>query len=510
MTHPAHRVSSDTASPERASPDSAPVTAGARTGRDRCRNFPLPARRGLPASAGRALGGVADERVGAPRTAGTAVRNDQGAACRTSRRRWNATWARAAPRPRPPRSGRCRARFAMPADIWRAGCSPQRVPTPPTLAGARSEIRSEALGTVLILSPWNYPFYLTLGPLIPALAAGNSAVLKVSEKAPAHRARHSHADRVGVSAERGGGGGGRARRGERPARSALRSFLLHGRQAKVGRLVMEAAARHGAGVTLELGGKSPAIVTRSADLRLAARRIAWAKFLNAGQTCVAPDYVLVPQELEERFLLEVDDAVQHYFGGASWQRQGPDYGRMIDAAAVERMRALTETSVTGWGTAGHRGRVRRAAPLRLAHGAGRGARRHARDGRRTLRPGAAGAAVSPPRRRAARDSASGKAAGTVPVRAGSGRSPHEVQARTSSGSMVVNGAIIQLTNPHLPFGGVGASGHGSYHGVHGFRTFSHQRAVMYEPALSPVALILPPYGRPAARLTSWALRKLGS
>ncbi|ULH15726.1 aldehyde dehydrogenase family protein [Deinococcus sp. KNUC1210] len=390
-------------------------------------------------------------------------------------------------------------------DHW---MQPQRVPTPPTLAGSRSEIRSEALGTVLILSPWNYPFYLTLGPLIGALAAGNSAVLKVSEKAP-HTARairtliESVFPPSLVAVVEGGP----------DTASALLDlpfdhFFFTG-GAKVGRLVMEAAARHGAGVTLELGGKSPAIVTRSADLRLAARRIAWAKFLNAGQTCVAPDYVLVPQELEERFLLEVDEAVQHSFGGTSWQRLGPDYGRMIDAAAVERMQALTDDSVKAGArlvTGGEFDAARRFASPTVLGGV--------RVGMPVMDGELFGPVLPVLPYRHLDDALEVIQTREKPLAlylfAQNSQEVNEVQARTSSGSMVVNGAIIQLTNPNLPFGGVGASGHGSYHGIHGFRTFSHQRAVLYEPALSPVALILPPYGRPAARLTSWALRKLGS
>lgn len=385
---------------------------------------------------------------------------------------------------------------------------PQKVPTPPTLAGIRSEIRAEALGTVLILAPWNYPLYLSLGPLIPALAAGNSVILKVSEKAP-HTAQavqeliESVFPPSLVAVVQGG---------PEVASELLGlpfdHFFFTGGE-RVGRLVMEAAARHGVGATLELGGKSPAILDRSADLKLAARRVAWAKFLNAGQTCVAPDYVLVPAELQDEFVRELAGAVTTMFGGAAWQRVGPDYGLMIDAEAVTRMQSLTARSVQAGARlvlGGDFDPERRfASPTVLAAV--------------TTDMPVMDAELFGPVLPVLPYTTLGEALGVVQGRgkplalyvfARDDRAVQEVLARTSSGSTVVNGAVIQLTNPHLPFGGVGQSGHGSYHGVHGFRTFSHERAVMYEPSLSPVALILPPYGRPAARLVSWALRKMGS
>jgi aldehyde dehydrogenase (NAD+) len=385
---------------------------------------------------------------------------------------------------------------------------PRPVPTPPTLAGVRSEIRAEALGTVLILAPWNYPFYLALGPLVPALAAGNGVVLKVSEKAP-HTAQAIQ-DLIAsvfppslVAVVQGG---------PEVATELLdlpfdHLFFTGGE--RVGRLVMEAAAKHGVSATLELGGKSPAILGRSADLKLAARRIAWAKFLNAGQTCVAPDYVLLPAEMQEEFVRELGGALRTMFGGRAWQRVGPDYGRMIDVQAAERMQTLTEASVKAGARLALGGDFdppnRFVSPTVLTD----------------VRPDMPVMAseifgpVLPLLPYVHLDDAlsvvqsRGKPLALY-VFARDKVAVNEVLARTSSGSTVVNGAVIQLTNPNLPFGGVGASGHGSYHGVHGFRTFSHERAVMYEPAHSPVSFILPPYGRPAARLVSWTLRKLGS
>lgn len=385
---------------------------------------------------------------------------------------------------------------------------PRSVPTPPTLAGARSEIRSEALGTVLVLAPWNYPFYLALGPLIPALAAGNSVVLKVSEKAP-HTARaiQNLLEAVFPPSLVAVVQGGPEVAGELLELPFDHFFFTGGE--RVGRLVMEAAARHGVNATLELGGKSPAILDRSADLKLAARRITWAKFLNAGQTCVAPDYVLVPAELQAEFAGELSQAIATLFGGRAWQRVGPDYGRMIDPEAAERMRTLTQESV--------------GAGARLALGGdfdppncfvSPTVLTDVRPDMSVMQSEIFGP-VLPLLPYAHLDDAlsvvqeRGKPLALY-VFARENKAVQEVLARTSSGSTVVNGAVIQLTNPNLPFGGVGASGHGSYHGIHGFRTFSHERAVMYEPALSPVAFILPPYGRPAARLVSWALRKMGS
>ncbi|MFC4452825.1 aldehyde dehydrogenase family protein [Deinococcus sonorensis] len=383
---------------------------------------------------------------------------------------------------------------------------PQRVATPPILAGSRSEIQSQPQGQVLVMSPWNYPFYLAIMPVVGALAAGNTVMLKPSEKAP-HTAQALQRLLEGVvpptlvSVVQGDAAVAQALL-ELP----FDHFFYTG-GARVGRLVMEAAARHHARVTLELGGKSPAVVDATADLPLAARRIAWSKFVNAGQTCVAPDYVLVHESVEEQLLLQLDGEIGRLFGGPAWQRHGPDYARIVDGPAVERLDRLCRESVAQGARVVTGGQFdvagRFVAPTLLAD---------VRPDMPLMQEEIFGPLL-PVLGYRTLDQAVAQVQGQQPlalyVFSRDEGAVQRFEQDTTSGGLVVNGALIHLSNPNLPFGGVGTSGLGGYHGLHSFRTFSHQRAVVREPRVSPVALVYPPYGRLAHRLSAWALRRLG-
>ncbi|ADV66661.1 aldehyde dehydrogenase family protein [Deinococcus maricopensis] len=382
---------------------------------------------------------------------------------------------------------------------------PRRVGTPPALGLARSEVRATPRGVTLILSPWNYPVNLTLVPLASAIAAGNPVILKPSEKAP-HTARALRAliedtfDPREVALVEG----------EADVATALLDLpfdhVFFTGSTRVGRLVMEAASRHLAAVTLELGGKSPAIVDESADIERAAERIAWGKFLNAGQTCVAPDYVLVHERVRDELLLALTVLIERRFGGRVWQRVGPDYGRMVDACSVDRLEALTLGSV-------------RAGARVVAGGTFDAARRFisptlvvdVTPDMPLMREELFGPVLPILTYRTLAEATALVRAGDAPlalyVFAGDAAA-EQVLRDTTSGGAVVNGTVAHLANPHLPFGGVGASGQGRYHGEFGFRAFSHERAVLREPPLSPVRLLYPPYGRLGPRLGAWLMRVL--
>ncbi|BDP40555.1 aldehyde dehydrogenase [Deinococcus aetherius] len=383
---------------------------------------------------------------------------------------------------------------------------PRRVPTPSSLLGSRSEVRPEARGVTLILSPWNYPVNLALVPLAASLAAGNTVILKPSEKAPATaRALRLLLEEVFgphlVAVVEGDAG-------VAESLTALPfDHIFFTGSGEVGRKVLAAAAPNLTGVTLELGGKSPAVIDASADLGLAAERIAWGKFLNAGQTCVAPDYVLVPEGLRDAFVLRVDAVVAHRFGDRAWLRAGPDYGRLVDGGSVKRLERLTRESVAAGAHVVLGGEFDPAArfvsPTVVADVTPRmPLMREELFGPvlpvltyRTLEEALALVRrLDPPL--------------TLYAFARDRAAVERVTRETTSGGLVVNGTVIHLSNPHLPFGGVGASGSGRYHSEYGFRTFSHERAVLREPAASPVQFMYPPYGRPAPRLVAWALRKL--
>ena len=224
---------------------------------------------------------------------------------------------------------------------------PARVPTAVACQPGRSFIYSEPLGVVLIIGPWNYPLQLLLLPLVGAIAAGNCAVLKPSELAPATssliaKVLPQYLDPACVQIVQGG-----------PAETTAlleeqfdHIFFTGGET--VGRIVMQAAAKHLTPVTLELGGKSPCIVDRHTDLDVAARRIVWGKFYNAGQTCVAPDYVLAHKDIEEPLVARMKKTVHDFFGDDPHASR--DYGRIINARHYERLLKLLEGSgevVTG-------------------------------------------------------------------------------------------------------------------------------------------------------------------
>ncbi|WP_216328164.1 aldehyde dehydrogenase family protein [Deinococcus aestuarii] len=382
----------------------------------------------------------------------------------------------------------------------------RRVPTPSRLVGSRSEVRFEARGVTLILSPWNYPVNLALVPLVASLAAGNTVILKPSEKAPATaRAlrlllEEVFEPRLVAVVE-----------GDAEVAGALTALpfdhIFFTGSGEVGRKVLAAAAPNLTGVTLELGGKSPAILDVSADLGLAAERIAWGKFLNAGQTCVAPDYVLVPEELRDAFVLRVDAVIARRFGDRAWLRAGPDYGRMVDGRSVERLERLTQESVAAGARVVLGGEFDPAArfvsPTVVAD---------VTPGMPLMREELFGP-VLPVLTYRTLDQALALVRRLDPplalyAFARDKAAVERITRETTSGGLVVNGTVIHLSSPYLPFGGVGASGSGRYHGEYGFRTFSHERAVLREPPASPVRFMYPPYGRPAPRLVAWALRKL--
>jgi aldehyde dehydrogenase (NAD+) len=359
---------------------------------------------------------------------------------------------------------------------------------------ARARIEPVPLGCVLILGPWNYPFQLCLHPLVSALAAGNTAVLKPSEQAPRTAAliadlipRHLPAEVVQVVL----GDGATASRLLEERFDHI--FFTGG--SRIGSLVMAAAARHLTPVTLELGGKSPAIVLDDADIAITARRLAWGKGLNAGQTCVAPDHVLVVAERRDALVAAIRQEFASLYGADPLQ--SPDLGAIVNQARFEHLTGLLETA---------RDRL-------LAGGRSDPARRRIEP---TL------IAIDDPEndplmqeelfgpllpvitvedlddalarvRRAERPLA-------LYLFTAGESSRRRLLASSCSGSVVFNDVVVQAGVVTLPFGGVGASGIGSYHGESGFRTFSHLRSVMQRPFRPDLRFRYPPYGNRLALL----------
>lgn len=375
----------------------------------------------------------------------------------------------------------------------------RRVGGPILLAGTASRVMAEPRGTVLILAPWNYPFALILNPLVAAIAAGNCVVVKPSEHAPATAellrtllAETFPPDEVTTVL------GGPDIAGALVALPFDHIFFTG--SSEVGRKVMAAAARNLTPVTLELGGKTPGIVDRSADLGAAARDIAWGKFFNAGQTCLAPDYVLVHDAVHDRFVDELADAVAGFYGEtADARRESADFGRIVDDAHWTRLVGLLEDAVASGATVvvgGERDAASRYFAPTILTGV--------EPTMRVMREEIFGP-VLPVLRFASRAEglqcagANGRPLGSYVF--ANDRSAAEAWVRgVLAGGTVVNNTLLHYANPSLPFGGVGTSGMGSYHGYHGFLTMSHLRPVLMQrrPVLS--RLLHPPYAGRLHRL----------
>jgi aldehyde dehydrogenase (NAD+) len=371
----------------------------------------------------------------------------------------------------------------------------ERVRTPLVTQPGRSRLVAEPLGTVLVIAPWNYPVQLLLVPAAGALAAGNAVVLKPSEISAATSAllarlvpRYLDPDAVALVE------GGVA---ETTALLEQRwDHIFFTGNPTVGRVVMAAAARHLTPVTLELGGKSPAIVDRSADLRVAARRIAWGKWLNAGQTCVAPDHVLVHESVRADLIDELRRAVTSFYGRDP--RSSGDYGRIVSDRHLERQVAFLGDGRVVFG--GEVDRTDRYVAPTVLEDPVEGSRLMTEEIFGPLLPvvpfGSIDEAI-------ARVNAAPRPLALYVF--GADRAVVDaVVARTSAGGVTVNGTIVHLLNPRLPFGGVGESGMGAYHGEAGVRVFQHRKPVLERSTRIDPALAYPPLGR----LKAAVLRRL--
>jgi aldehyde dehydrogenase (NAD+) len=375
---------------------------------------------------------------------------------------------------------------------------PRRVGTPLLLFGTRSEIRYEARGQALVLAPWNYPFFLTLGPIALAVAAGNVVMARPSEKVP-HTGRllRSLLEEVFPQEEVAVVLGGI------DVAEALLDLpfdhLFFTGSTAVGRKVMAAAARHLPSVTLELGGKPPAIVDETADVEKAARRIAWGKLVNAGQSCIAPDHVFVHASREVALLRALGDRIAAQYGATEEERRrSPDLARIVDRRAAERLaRALEEALARGaklvvGGTVDPDARwvdptVVTDVPLDSA----------------LMREEIFGPILPVLRYGDLEEVLARVRAGPKPlaiyVFSERRQNVERVLRGTSAGGSGVNMPLLHVANPDLPFGGVGESGMGSHHGLAGFRAFSHERAVLTQGPLAFVERLFPPYGTPLSR-----------
>lgn len=383
--------------------------------------------------------------------------------------------------------------------------APRRVPTPAYLWPARGLLQRQPLGVVGVIGPWNYPIQLTLGPAAAALAAGNRVMIKPSEITPRTSAVLAEAVQAGFAADEMAvvqGGADVAR-----AFAALPfDHLFFTGSTAVGRQVAMAAAANLTPTTLELGGKSPCIVDASADLADAALKIAHGKLLNGGQTCIAPDYVLLPRGREAAFEQALRAAVQRLFPRIAGNA---DYAAIVTPRHLERLHALVAEAqaagarVVPLAEAPPDGGPRQMAPVLVFDPPAAGLRLMDEEIFGPVLP------VLPC------DSAD-EAIAFINARPrplalywfGTDTAARDrVLARTVSGGVSVNDTLMHIVHPNLPFGGVGDSGWGAYHGETGFRRFTQEKPVLIQSRWALGQVVYPPYGERFDRFMS-VLRRL--
>ena len=373
---------------------------------------------------------------------------------------------------------------------------PRSVSTPLHQFAAKSYIQPEPYGNVLIMSPWNYPFLLTMGPLVDALAAGNTVVIKPSAYSPAtsrviQELVEACFDPAYVAVVTGGRAENQALLEEK-----FQYIFFTGSQS-VGKVVMEKAAQHLTPVTLELGGKSPCIVDETADLKLAARRIVFGKFLNCGQTCVAPDYVWVHESVKEPLIRLIFEQIRVQYG--EHPLENPNYGKIISARHFERLLSLIDPKKVVMGGTWDAQRLK-IAPTVLDSVTWE----DAVMGQEIFGP------VLPIMTFTELEDVISLLQGKDTPLALYFFSRHRpsiesVTQRIPYGGGCINDTIIHLATTAMGFGGVGESGMGSYHGKTGFDTFSHMKSIVDKKTWIDLPMRYQPYKKTYEKLLRWFL-----
>ena len=378
--------------------------------------------------------------------------------------------------------------------------APKRVRTPLYLFPGKSKIQKEPYGSVLILGPYNYPVQLLAEPLVGAIAAGNCAVLKPSELTPhvseaMYQIVHSTFKEEYIACVEGGV------EVNQELLSQKFDYIFFTGSERVGRIVMKAAAENLTPVTLELGGKSPIIIEKTANIKEAARRIAWGKLMNAGQTCVAPDYVLVDESRKQQFLTEMKTAFSHLYGKEI--KKNPDFGRIVNEWHMERLQKILEQDAKYLFCGGGADTLQRyIEPAILDLGKDQNAASMQEELFGPILP-----VLSYNKLEDAVRFVNKRAKPLALYLFTKKRSAEKfVLERVSSGGVCVNDTISHLINPDLPFGGVGASGMGQYHGKYSFDTFTHEKSVFYKPADWNLPVCYPPFTKGKMNLVKFFLK----
>ena len=376
---------------------------------------------------------------------------------------------------------------------------PERRAATLLMFGTAAEVRHEPKGTCLLISPWNYPINLTLAPLVSAIAAGNTVLIKPSELTPHCSAfLHRLIDELYAEDEIAVVEGG-VETAQYLLAKPFDHIFFTGSPA-IGKQVMAAAAANLTSVTLELGGKSPVIVDKSADIKQAARRVVWGKFANNGQTCIAPDYVYVHADIQHAFIESVRNALDALYGRRSDMESNPDYCRIVNAAHYQRLSELVADAAA------------RGALLPLGATPDNDSRFIAPtlltdvpDDARIMREEIFGPVLPILAYTEIQEAIEAINARPKPLAlyifSRDNTLTERALTQTSAGGSCVNQVMLHYLHTGLPFGGVNHSGIGKAHGRYGFEAFSNARSVLRE-RFSLSFLFLPPY----TRFTRWFIR----
>ena len=359
----------------------------------------------------------------------------------------------------------------------------RRIQTPYFLLPSSSKVIPEPFGQVLIMAPWNYPFQLLMNPLIGALSAGNRAILRPSPEVP-HVAEviGKVVDEVFTNEEVFVAQGSIDENQWLLQQQWDYIFFTGG--PFLGRIVAKAAAERLIPVTLELGGKSPAIIEKGCNMQAAAKRVIWGKSVNAGQTCIAPDYVWVHESERQAFVDAAKVALEQMYGRDI--AQSPDFGRMVNERSFDRVSAYLQGAEIVLG--GRTDRAQKFIETTVVSVDGWSSPVMCEE---IFGP------ILPLRTYETLDEVIADVNSHEKPLAlyffGSDAGAEKVLAKTSSGGVSINDTLVHVANHHLPFGGVGGSGYGSYRGKHTFEVFSHKKSVMRSPLWLNMPIKYPPY-----------------
>jgi aldehyde dehydrogenase (NAD+) len=377
---------------------------------------------------------------------------------------------------------------------------PQKVSSPWTLLTTRCSVMYESKGVSLIIAPWNYPLQLALGPLIPALAAGNTVMIKPSELTPHTSRLIAEMIKAAFPPDQVMVVEGGLEVSQKILELPFDHIFFTG-STQVGKVVMKAAAQHLSAVTLELGGKSPTLIDETADLKTAAEKIAWGKFLNGGQTCVAPDYILIQENVFADFCRELKKTLRNFY---------PDAGEKSMAHVISDR---------------HWARLDQLLSEALEKGARLESGGQKENSSRFLSPTVLSDVseesllmreeIFGPLLPILKYQDLSQAIAFIQKRpkplalylfSRSSANTRRVLRETSSGGVCVNETVMHLGNPHLPFGGIGESGLGNYHGFFGFKAFSHEKAILRQTYPGKyLRFLYPPLTGFKERLLRWIL-----